>query len=165
MRYFETVATFICKCQGCEYEIKFARVEGGLIGYEKIDKATGEVIKHSNHEIFPNLQPITTGSRAKKNPNEVKQLRRSKLASTCSLSGAQKIYIMKHYRPGQPELFVSQMIKDSTIVCSHEQKENPKLFKKRVTKFANDPHNQKYMNDISLINVIISPGEISLFFP
>ena len=108
---FEYLQGLKCPCAGCKSEVKIARVEGGILVYEKTDPMTEEPYKHDKvaHKNHPNSTPM-------------------------SLSFEQKEFVLKRMGKEPCSAICNDMLKDKSIDKTDEQKKNPK----RLTKVISD---------------------------
>jgi len=112
---YEYLQGLKCPCGGCKREVKIARVDGGILVYEKTDPMTGEPYKHDkvahkNHPMDRNSTPM-------------------------SLSFEQKEFVLKCMGKEPCSAICNDMLKDKSIDKTDEQKKNPKSLTKVISAY------------------------------
>lgn len=134
-RYGETLAGgktvedlqgLACPCKGCNVAVKVARVNGGIVVYEKIDPATGKSYTHNT-------------SAHKNHPMD-------KNSTSISLSFEQKEFVLKRLGKDPCSAICSDMLSDQSITKTVEQMEDSKELTATISYYmSRDSTKGKYL--------------------
>ena len=134
-RYGETLAGgktvedlqgLACPCKGCNVAVKVARVNGGIVVYEKIDPATGKSYTHNT-------------SAHKNHPMDKK-------STSISLSFEQKEFVLKRLGKDPCSAICSDMLSDQSITKTVEQMEDSKELTATISYYmSRDSTKGKYL--------------------
>ena len=96
---FEYVYSCFCKCKGCPYKLIICRFQGGLVALQKCENVNGVKVP-TKHNYDAHFSFTENGSKG----------------GVCSLSHAQKEYVVQHYKPSRNN---NVFVKDLSANRSH----------------------------------------------